>query len=147
MAIVPWKPFSDLDRFFEDDENWLFPVIFKETALPPLNLYEEGDKLIAELSVPGVNPEQIEINIDNGLLKVSGKAEEKQEEKKKNYWRQEVRQQSFQRVVRLPATVDEDKVEATYDKGMLKIVMPKKTTIKAKEKKIAIKSGRPTKIK
>ena len=79
MAIIPWKPLSDLDRFFEEDDNWLFPVVFKETALPPLNLYEEGNKLIAELSVPGMNPEQINSNIENGLLKGSREKEKREE--------------------------------------------------------------------
>lgn len=139
MALIPWKPFADLDRFFED-EDWFLPVISKGNLLPEMDLYETDKEVVAEINAPGIDPEKTEIVIDNGYLKVKGEAEEKKEEKKKNYWRKEISHRSFERTVRLPSEIEEDKVEATYEKGVLKIVMPKKEAIPAKGKKIQIKT-------
>jgi len=139
MALVPWKPLFDLDNFFED-EDWLLPVFPKGRAMPALNLYETDKEIVAEIDAPGIDPNKTEIAIDNGYLKVRGEGEEEKEEKNKNYWRKEISHHSFERALRLPQDVEEDKVEATYDKGILKIVMPKKEVVQQKGKKIQIKS-------
>lgn len=138
MALIPWKPFGDLDGFFEDE--WLLPAIKKEReAIPAMDLYETDKEVIAEINAPGFDPEKIDVNVSNGVLKVSGKMEEKKEEKKKNYWRKEIRSGSFERLARLPSAVKEDKVEADYEKGVLKIIMPKVEMAAVKEKKVKVK--------
>lgn len=141
MSIIPWRPFSDLDRFFED-EDWFLPVIPRwEKTKPAMDIYETGKEVIAEVNLPGIDPEKVEVSVEDGILKVSGGMEEKKEEKEKGYWCKEIRKGSFERMVRLPAAVKENAVEATYEKGVLKIVMPKiktkpisKVKIKVKEK-------------
>jgi len=65
--------------------------------------------------------------------------DEQKEEKEKNYWRKEIRKGSFERAVRLPVAVKEDEVEATYEKGILKIVMPKIETKSKSKIKIQVK--------
>jgi len=137
MAIIPWRPLFDLDRFWED-EDWLLPVIPKEKLFPAMDLYETDKAVIAEVNAPGIDPKQIEVSVENGMLRVAGKGEKKREEKKKNYWRREISRSSFERIVRLPVAVDENKVKATYEKGILKIEMPKKAVSKSKAKKIKI---------
>jgi len=136
MPIIPWRPFGDLDKFFSDDE-WLFPVWHLKQE-PAMDIYETDKDVVAKVNLPGVDPEKVEISVENGMLKVSGKMEEKQEEKKKDYYRKEIRYGSFERIAKLPADVKEKEIEATYDKGVLEIVMPKVEKAKA-EKKIKIK--------
>ncbi|MBP6891943.1 Hsp20/alpha crystallin family protein, partial [Candidatus Shapirobacteria bacterium] len=95
--------------------------------------------VVAELNIPGFDPQKIDISIDNQVLTVKGETEETEEEKKRDYWRKEIRKGSFERMVRLPAEVDENNVEAVYKNGVLKIVMPKKTS-SSQTKKIPIKT-------
>jgi len=141
MSLIPWRPFSNLDKFFGDD--WLLPVFPRlDMPKPAMDVYETDKKVIAEISIPDFDPEKVEVSVEDGILRVSGKMDEKKEEKEKGYWRKEIRKGSFERMLRLPVAVKEDSVEATYEKGVLKITMPKsevkaksKVKIKVKEKK------------
>jgi len=140
MAIIPWRPLSDdLDRFFEED--WLLPT-FSSIRIPEpaMDVYETDKEVIAEVNLPGIDPEKVEISVKDQILRVSGRSEEKKEEKEKGYWRREIKKGSFERMVRLPSPVKEDKVDATYEKGVLKIVMPKTEMKKEKSIKIKVKS-------
>ncbi|MBN2198194.1 Hsp20/alpha crystallin family protein [Candidatus Wolfebacteria bacterium] len=140
MALIPWKSFSDLDNFFEDD-NFFLPVFSKgKISEPAMDVYEKKNEIIVELDAPGFNPEKIDVSVKNGVLIVKGEMEEEKEDKEKNYWRKESRKSSFERMIRLPMDVDEDKVEADYDKGVLKIIMPKAKNEKSLKKKIKVKS-------
>lgn len=123
MAIIPWKPF-DIDKFFED-EDWFLPMAGWVGLKPAMDIYETDKDVIAEINLPGIDPEKIDISVKDGILKVSGSSEEKKEEKEKGYWRKEIRRGSFERSARLPAQIKEDRIDAIYDKGVLKIVMPK----------------------
>lgn len=139
MALIPWRPFSDLDKFFED-EDWFLPIFPRlEPIKPAMDVYETDKALIAEVNLPGFDPNKVEISVENGVLKVSGKMEEKKEEKEKGYWRKEIRKGSFERMIRLPVAVKEKEVEATYEKGILKITMPKAETKPASKVKIKVK--------
>jgi HSP20 family protein len=136
MPLIPWKPFDELENFFEGD-NWVFPV---KLGGPAMDVYETDKEVIAELNLPGMDPEKVNISVENQVLKVSGASEEKKEEKKKGYWRREIRRGSFERSVSLPVPVRKDKVDAVYDKGVLKIVMPKTEKKPSQAKKIKIKT-------
>lgn len=128
-----------MERFFGED--WFLPVLPKIRMVEPaMDIYETDKEVIAEVNAPGYDPEKIEVSVKNGMLKVSGNMEEKKEEKDKNYWRKEIRKGSFERMTQLPAAVAEDKVDATYEKGILKIVMPKIKEARVPEKKIKVKS-------
>jgi len=139
MSLIPWKPFSNLDKFFRDDD-WLLPVFPRlDISKPAMDIYETDKKVVAEISIPDFDPEKVEVSVEDGILRVSGKMDEKKEEKEKGYWRKEIRKGSFERMLRLPVAVKENSVEATYEKGVLKIIMPK-SEVKAKSKvKIRVK--------
>ncbi len=139
MPIVPWRPFSDLEKFFEDDD-WLMPV-FPRMSLkqPAMDVKETNKEVIAEVEIPGFDPEKVDVSVEDGVLKVKGAMDEKKEEKEKDYWRREIRRGSFERLVRLPSAVKEDAVEATYEKGVLKIVMPKAEAKPSSKVKIQVK--------
>jgi HSP20 family protein len=140
MSLIPWRPFSDLDKFFSDDD-WLLPVFPRADFVKPAMDVKETDKeIIAEVEVPGFDPEKVEVSVEDGVLKVRGAMDEKKEEKEKGYWRKEIRKGSFERMVRLPVPVKENAVEATYEKGILKIVIPKAEAKPSAKVKIKVKS-------
>ena len=142
MSLVPWKPFSDLDKFFADDD-WLLPIFSRaELSRPAMDIYETDDSVVAEMNIPDFDPKKIDVSVEDGVLTVSGSADEEKEEKKKGYWRKEIRRGSFGRTVRLPVAIKENAVEATYEKGVLKIVMPKEEVKPASKVKIKIKENK-----
>jgi HSP20 family protein len=125
MSLVPWRPFANLDKFFEDDD-WFLPAFpARDFAKPAMDIKETDKEVIAEIEIPGFDPEKVDVSVEEGVLRVKGRKDEKKEEKEKGYWRKEIRTGSFERMVRLPVAVKENAVEATYEKGVLKIVMPK----------------------
>lgn len=125
MALIPWRPFEDLDKMF-GDEDWLFPIFPRvDSVKPAMDVYETDKSIVAEVSIPNFDPEKIDVSVKDGILRIRGQMEEKKEDDKKGYWRREIRKGSFERAVRLPVSVKEDGVEATYEKGVLKITVPK----------------------
>jgi len=139
MSLIPWKPFSDLNQFFGDND-WLLPVFSRmELTKPAMDIKETDKEVIAEVEIPGFDPEKVDVSVEDGILRVRGSMDEKKEEKEKGYWRKEIRTGSFERMVRLPVAVKEDAVEATYEKGLLKIVMPKAETKPISKVKIQVK--------
>lgn len=142
MAIIKWEPFGEIDRFFNDFPAQNFVKFGRDMAV---DLYEEGENLIAEMSVPGVDPEKIDISIEGNYLRITGTREEEKDlpaqagEKGKQFYSKEISRGSFERTLRLPLAVDEGKVEAEHKDGVLKITMPK-TGEKKKEKiKVIVK--------
>ncbi|HJZ12921.1 MAG TPA: Hsp20/alpha crystallin family protein, partial [Acidobacteriota bacterium] len=95
-----------------------------------VDLYEDKDNLIAEMNLPGINPEKIEITFQNGGLKIAAAREEIKETKEKQFYSKEIRRGSFERFVQLPCEVKKDKTEAQFKNGVLKITIPKKETLK-----------------
>jgi len=139
MSIIPWKPFLDLDKFFGDDD-WLLPVFPRaEFIKPAMNLKETDKEIIAEVEIPGFDPEKVDVSVEDGVLRVKGSMDEKKEEKEKGYWRREIRTGSFERAVRLPVAVKENAVEAAYEKGILRITMPKAESKPKTKVKIHVK--------
>ena len=80
MAIIKWEPFIDVERFFED-----FPVSsLKEIGTDlAVDVYDEGSNIIAKMNVPGVDPEKINVTVEDNMLRVSGAHEEEKEEKRR----------------------------------------------------------------
>lgn len=129
MSLIKWSP------FFFDSFNDMEKVIQKmsdegassSTAriVPPIDMYEADHFLIVETPMAGVDPKQVEIAIDEGVLSIKGKIERQTEVDEKNYYRKEVRSGSVFRQVALPPGVDGAQAEATFQNGVLKIRLPK----------------------
>lgn len=139
MALIPWRPFFDLNRFFEEDD-WLLPVFsWSDLGKPAMDIKETEKELVAEVEAPGFDPEKFDVSVKDGVLRVKGQIDERKEEKEKGYLRKEIRRGSFERAIRLPVPIKENEVEATYEKGVLKIVMPKAEVKPVKQVKIKVK--------
>lgn len=136
MAIVRWDPFRSLNQMFDDD----FPFMATRPVVPSnlsVDVYEEGDSVVAEMHVAGMDPDKLEVTVEDNFLRVVGSMEEEKEEDKKNYYYKEIRRGSFERAVRLPDNVRDDDAKATYEDGVLKVIMHKDDAEK-KHRKIAI---------
>lgn len=99
---------------------------------------ETDDALEISAELPGMEEKDVEVTFSDGVVTIKGEKKSETEEKKKDYYRSERRYGSFTRSFRLPDTVDEEKVKATFDKGVLDISFPKRPEAKATKKKIAI---------
>lgn len=136
MQIIKWEPFKDIDRFFEDRMLPSFPKLGWDLAV---DLYEEKGNVIAKMSLPGVKEEELDIEIEEDILTISGRREEEKETDKKDYYSKEIRRGSFSRSVSLPKVVDAKKAEAEYKKGVLTVTMPVVAGSKNKSVKVDIK--------
>lgn len=125
MAIIKWNPFREIERFFEEDLIPMVPTFFTSSDFP-VDIYEEDNNLVVEVALAGVQPENVEVKVEDNRLKIQGKVEEKKETKEENYWRREIRRGNFQKIITLPYQVEADKANAQFKDGMLKIVLPKK---------------------
>jgi len=139
MAIIPWRPFRDFDRFFEEDWD-VFPMVpFRGIKVPAVDVYQTDKEVIVETSLVGVKPEDVEISVEDDILTIKGKSKEEKEEKKRNYWRKEIRKGAFERSIALPTKVKGGKAVAESKDGMLKITLPKVKVKKAKKVKVKVK--------
>ncbi|MGB9743496.1 MAG: Hsp20/alpha crystallin family protein [Minisyncoccia bacterium] len=145
MPIIPWRSWdleSDwLDEWLEKPRWWRHWL--EETPMvrtPKIDIYEDNGNLVAEVELPKVNPENIDVEVKDNVLRLEAKTEEKKEEKKKDYYRKEISSGYFKRVLSLPIEVVGEKAEAEYRDGILKITMPKaKPEKESKGIKIKIK--------
>lgn len=134
MSIVKWSPFlmpswaDEMDKMFEG-----------QGFAPAIDVYETKDSVMVETPLAGIDPKNVEVSVQNGVLTIKGESKKETEVDEKNYYRKEVRGGSFYRQVALPAKVQEDKVSAEFENGLLKIRAPKSPEIKGKTVKVAIK--------
>lgn len=99
---------------------------------PAVDIKEESDKFVVHADVPGVDPKDIEVTLENGVLTISGSREEEKKEEKEGYNRVERFSGKFFRRFMLPESVSEDQVTANTDKGVLRITIPKSDKQKAR---------------
>ena len=129
----------EMDRLWESFTREHFPSTFDYDWVPSLDLSDRGERLVAELEVPGMDPKDINISVTGDLLTVSGEKKREKEEKERNCHLVERSYGKFSRSIRLPSIVDPDRVEASYKEGILTITLDK--TEQAMTKKIAVKAA------
>jgi HSP20 family protein len=144
--LTPWRPFEferirmEMDRLWdsflegrpvrrvEDDREWL----------PSVDVSETKNDLVIKAELPGLDPKDIDISMNNGYLTIKGEKKHEKEEKEENYHLIERSYGSFTRSVRLPREVQGDKTTASFKNGILKITLPKSEEAKKKEIKIKV---------
>ena len=124
MNLVKWEPLKDIERFFEEDFMPLLPAVKVGWDLA-VDVYEEKEAIVAEMNLPGIDPEKLEITVQDIHLKIAGSREDVKETRKRNYYCKEIKRGAFERTVKLPARVKQDQAEAQYKNGTLRITMPK----------------------
>lgn len=143
MGIMQWRPtgmmdpFEEMQRMMSEMPNMAQHQM--KIFAPALDIYEKGDSVVAEMPLAGVDPEHVEVHIEDNTLIVQGSSGSETELDEKNYYRKEVRQGSFYRAVPLPMAVVKDKAQAVSENGILRITIPKAPEAKAKHVPIKIK--------
>jgi HSP20 family protein len=149
MALVRWDPARELDAF-QSDMNRLFDSFFgrREGAagygasrrwIPPMDLVETDDSLVLRADLPGLDQDDIEIEVKDGVLTVSGERKAQHETQREGYHRVERSFGRFSRALELPKGIDPQTVTASFDKGVLEVRMPKPE--ERKPTRIEIKGG------
>lgn len=126
---------SLFDDFFNRDLlNWDNGNFSPANAtVPSVNIKETADSYEVEMAAPGMNKNDFKIELDGNLLTISSTKEFEDEKKEEGYARKEFSYQSFQRSFNFPKdVVDEDKIEAKYENGLLQLTVPKKEEAKRK---------------
>jgi HSP20 family protein len=142
--IQRWDPFNELrqrqhnmarmrrraaNNFSGSPENWGF-----QAWAVPLDVISNGEDTVVRASMPGVSPEDIQVSIEDNVLTIKGhSAEERQEGDGATFLMRERRSGSFHRALRLPDSVDPDKVEPRYEHGVLTITVPKAEAKRARQ--------------
>jgi len=138
MSLIKWAPFfpeyDDMDKMMGE----MLPAVRSNQYgfTPALDMYEDKDNVVIETQLGGIDPEKVDISIENNILTIKGESEKKSEVDEKNYYRKEIRRGSFYRTVSLPTKVDGDKATAVNEDGILKITVPKAAEVKIKTIKI-----------
>lgn len=140
MVLRRWEPFGELRRMQENvDRLWkgFYGNGEEGNGIErwgiPLDVMEEGDNIVIRASMPGVDPNDIDVSIENDVLTIKGQSKEEREHTEGNYLMRERRTGSFHRSLRLPDTVDTEKAHPHYDNGVLTVTMPKVETKKARK--------------
>ena len=145
MELTPWRPFGELGSIrSEMDRLWNkflgetpFARSFTEEWSPSVDISETKDKLVIKAELPGLDVKDVNVSISGDLLTIKGEKKKEEEEKDEHHHYMERYYGSFQRSFQLPVNVKTDKIEATFDKGVLKVTLPK--TEEAQKKEIEIK--------
>jgi len=132
------------DRFERGWPQW--PTLFgrgdgRELIVPELDVRDDGKQLTIEVDLPGVEEKDVSVTLANNVLTIKGEKKSGREEKDAHYYMCERSYGAFQRSLRLPDTIDDAKLEARFDKGVLKVIALKKPEAMRAEKKIEIKKG------
>lgn len=150
MALVRWRPTRDLmsiademnrmiDRFFGPSALSEMESIMETEWTPRVNIAETKDHYLVEVEVPGMKKDDIHISLKDNLLTIEGERKFESESKDKNYHRRESFYGKFSRSFTLPEDVMKDKIDASYENGILTITLPKSEEAKPKEIEVKIK--------
>jgi HSP20 family protein len=141
MDLVQWRPFREVSRLRNEmDRLWddyfgsgrrAFQPL-EDAWMPAVDIAETADKITVKAEIPGMEAKDIEISMVGDTLSIKGEKKSEREEKDENYHMVERTYGSFNRTMKLPASVDPDKVEASYKNGVLSVVLPKKEEVKPK---------------
>ena len=108
------------------------------SQVPAMNVRENENEFLLELAAPGLKKNDFKVRIENDALSINVEKEEKREENEPDYSRREYSYNSFQRFFSLPGTVNAEKIEAKYEDGILKLVLPKTEEGKKQYREIKI---------
>jgi HSP20 family protein len=147
MAITRWDPFREVAAL-QNRVNSLFRDMNGENDplaaanfVPPVDIYEDQEKVVLKLEVPGIEEKDLDVRVEDHTLTVKGERKFEKEEKEENFHRIERRYGSFYRAFTLPTTVSTENVGASYNAGVLKLELKKKPEAQPKQIKITVEKA------
>ena len=142
MAIQVWDPYRDMrqmeramDRIWRGLGSWPGET---ERWNIPIDVIQKADEIVVEASLPGVKPEELDVSVEDNVLTLSAESSKETETQESGYLIRERSNGSFYRALRLPESVDTEKIHPVYQHGVLTITMPKAEEKKRKQIKISV---------
>jgi HSP20 family protein len=153
MALIRWEPVRELNTI-QSEVNRLFNTLFDSPHpgnggtspalrrwIPAMDLVESEDAFILRADLPGLTDKDVNIELEENVLTVSGERKAEREESKEGYYRVERSSGSFSRSLTLPEGVDPESVEASFENGVLEVRIPKPEQRKARKVAISVGAG------
>lgn len=146
MEIIPWRPIGRELSSLHQEMDRLWDRFVGETPLvrritgewwPTVDVSESKDNFIIKAELPGMDASDVNVSVSGNVLTIKGEKKKEEQEKDEHHYRAERYYGSFQRSFQLPTTIKADKIEAAFDKGVLKVTLPK--VEEAKKKRIEVK--------
>jgi HSP20 family protein len=148
-VLTRWDPFREfstlqdrMNRLFRDSYGDREEALTTSTFAPPVDVYEDEHHVTLSIEVPGIEEKDIDVRVENNVLTVHGERKFEKEQKEENFRRVERQYGSFTRSFTLPNTVDNDNIQASYSKGILKIQLAKRAEAKPKQIKVNVSGER-----
>ena len=158
MALIRWEPARELNSI-QHEMNRLFNSFFDTTTangaartpalrrwVPAMDVVDTGDEFVLKADLPGLTDKDVNIEVNDDVLTISGQRRAEHEERKEGYHRVERSSGSFRRSLRLPEGVDPASVSANFDRGVLEIRVPKPEERKPHQVAISVGAEQPTAI-
>jgi HSP20 family protein len=153
MALIRWEPTRELASI-QTEMNRLFTNVFEPTGsiggngvfrrwTPAMDVVETDDHYVLRADLPGVSEGDVKIEVDDNVLTVSGERKSSHEETKQGYYRVERSYGHFSRTLTLPEGVDADSINATFDRGVLEVKVPKPEQRKPRKVEISVGATQP----
>lgn len=140
--LTRWEPAREMmtlrdamDRLFDDAFTRPFSVSREggsNWSSPAIDMYQTGDEVVLKAALPGIKPDEVQINVTGDVLTIRGETKQEEEKQDKSWQIREHRWGAFERSVRLPTGVIADKAKAEFDNGILTISLPKSEEVKPK---------------
>lgn len=147
MELMKWEPFSgelssfrrQMDRLFDSFFGRESSVWPEKPLAPMVDVAETPDEIAIKAEIPGMEEKDISVSLSGENLIIKGERKGEKEEKNKTFHRMERWYGAFERVIPIPVSVDPEKIQAEYKKGVLEIRLPKKPEVKPKQIPIKVK--------
>ena len=143
MPVVRWDPFREMMNV-QDQINRAFGSFFgerKTSWLPSIDVYDDKEEVVLKADLPGVRPEDVDVEIDENVLTVRGHRAADHETDPERFYRIERPTGSFERSIALPQGVRSDNVEAAFEDGILTVRVPKAEEAKPKRIRVTASGG------
>jgi len=153
-GLIPWHPFRELEEMSRHFENifgrpslpvWRRLPTEERAWAPAIEMLEKEDKFVVRAELPGIEAENIDVSVSDDTLTIKGERKSENETKQEDYYCCEHSYGSFFRSVVLPSNIDDKKIAASYESGVLEVNLPKAVEVKPKKISISAKKEKTTK--
>jgi HSP20 family protein len=153
MALIRWEPARELQSL-QHEVNRLFGTFFDSPTgagngaalrrwIPAMDLVEDGDYYVLRADLPGLREDQVNVELEDNVLTISGERKSEHEERKQGFYRLERASGAFSRSLTLPEAIDPESIQARFDKGVLEVRVPKPELRKPRRVAISVGDSAP----
>ena len=142
--LIRWDPFSEFSSLRRAMNNVFDDFVPMRSygsgeggeLTFPIDLSEDEENVTLKAVLPGIEPDNVDISVSEGVLTIKGQTKQEQKTERENYYRQEIRYGAFSRSIALPSRVNHDQAEAEFQDGILTVTLPKAEDVKPRPIKI-----------